>query len=56
LSSSSLANGFSSFNTTNKTTDNFDYILQQEISLDDYQYEAVLLASGLFYLEPTIVH
>jgi hypothetical protein len=48
LSLSSLVNCFSSFNTTNKTTDNFDYNLQQEISLDDYQYEAVLLARGLF--------
>ena len=41
---------------TNKTTDNVYYNLQQEISLYDYQFEAVLLASGLFYLEPTIVY
>jgi len=33
-----------------KTTDNFDYNLQQAINLDDYQYEAVLLASGLIFL------
>jgi hypothetical protein len=32
-----------------KTTHNFDYNLQEAINLDDYQYETVLLASGLVF-------
>ena len=32
-----------------KTTNNFDYNLQEAINLDDYQYETVLLSSGLVF-------
>jgi hypothetical protein len=37
--------------TTNNFTNNFDYNLQEAINLDDYQYETVLLSSGLVFLE-----
>jgi len=38
-----------------KTTENFDYNLQQAINLNDYQYETVLLASGLVFFRQDLL-